>query len=317
MTLLVLGATGALGRQIVLQALKRGYPVKCGVRELKKSAWLRRAGAELVYLDLRFPDTLPQVLKNVTVIFDASTLPADEELGTLRQIDLVSKIALIKAAKKANIQRFIFFSIANKPLNFNRIPLLNFKNSVETCLQNSGLPYTIFQLPSFFQGLIGQYAIPILDQETVWVTQDDTAISYLDTIDIAEMCVKTLTQEDEVNKTLVLKSSGDWSPSQIIGLCETYSGQMANINTLSPFLLEFSRIFASFFMWSWGIQDRLTFSNINNSEKNKTSSQHILYINKESQLDLYLQEYYSTMLKKLSDLKYDQSKVKQRKDLTF
>ena len=124
MTLLVIGATGTLGRQIVFQALTKGYPVKCGVREVDPNGWLVRAPeVEIVYLDLRFPDTLPEALKNVTVIIDASTLRAEEELGTLKQIDLITKIALIKAAKKANIQRFIFLSIANIPRQYGFHPV--------------------------------------------------------------------------------------------------------------------------------------------------------------------------------------------------
>jgi len=322
MTLLVIGATGTLGRQIVFQALTKGYPVKCGVREVDPNGWLVRAPeVEIVYLDLRFPDTLPEALKNVTVIIDASTLRAEEELGTLKQIDLITKIALIKAAKKANIQRFIFLSIANKPINFKQVPLLNFKNSVELCLKQSQVPYTIYQLPSFFQGLVGQYAVPILDEEAVWVSDQESALSYLDAVDIAKLCLHGLTQESQLNKTIVLESATCWFASEIITLCEQYSGQTAEINVIPVSSLEVSRKLASFFMWSWGIHDRLTFSSVSGSNTSSKDliihSSPITYIHPNGKLDVYLRAYYSLMLKILSDLKYDQKKVNQRKDLTF
>ena len=322
MTLLVIGATGTLGRQIVFQALTKGNPVKCGVREVDPNGWLVRAPeVEIVYLDLRFPDTLPEALKNVTVIIDASTLRAEEELGTLKQIDLITKIALIKAAKKANIQRFIFLSIANKPINFKQVPLLNFKNSVELCLKQSQVPYTIYQLPSFFQGLVGQYAVPILDEEAVWVSDQESALSYLDAVDIAKLCLHGLTQESQLNKTIVLESATCWFASEIITLCEQYSGQTAEINVIPVSSLEVSRKLASFFMWSWGIHDRLTFSSVSGSNTSSKDliihSSPITYIHPNGKLDVYLRAYYSLMLKILSDLKYDQKKVNQRKDLTF
>ena len=142
MSLLIIGGTGTLGRQIVLQALTKGYQVRCLVRNFRKASFLKEWGVELVYGDLLRPETIPPCLKGITAVIDASTSRANET-ESLKPIDWDGKLCLIEAAKAANIKRFIFFSAQNVE-QFENISFMKLKNGIETKLKQSDIPYTIF-----------------------------------------------------------------------------------------------------------------------------------------------------------------------------
>ena len=275
MSLLIIGGTGTLGRQVVLQALTKGYQVRCLVRNFRKASFLKEWGAELVYGDLTRPETIPPCLKGITAIIDASTSRANE-LDSLKKVDWEGKLCLIEAAKIANIQRFVFFSAQNVE-QFENIPLMKVKNGIEIKLKKSEIPYTIFRLTGFYQGLIEQYAIPILENLPIWVTNETTYISYMDTQDIAKFCLRSLQIPQTANQTFFLSGSKGWVSSEIINLCEQLAGQQAKVQRVPLFLLKFVSRFFGFFEWGQNISDRLAFAEILNNENNFSKSTIELY----------------------------------------
>ena len=319
MSLLIIGGTGTLGRQIVLQALTKGYQVRCLVRNFRKANFLKEWGAELVYGDLTRPETIPPCLKGITAIIDTSTSRANE-LDALKKVDWNGKLSLIEAAKVANIQRFIFFS-ARDVEQFETIPLMKLKNGIEVKLKESNIPYTIFRLTGFYQGLIEQYAIPILENLPIWVTNENTYISYMDTQDIAKFCLRSLQIPQTRNKTFLLSGSRAWLSLEIIDLCEQLAGQQAKVQQIPLFFLKLVSRFFGFFEWGQNISDRLAFVEILNTENNFSKSTFDLYKifkidpSEIIQLDDYFLEYFIRLLKRLRDINFED--VQKQKNLIF
>jgi len=310
MTLLIFGGTGTLGRQIVRKALENGFQVRCIVRNKRAANFLKEWGAELVYGDLTLPETLPLSFQGVTAIIDASTTKS-EDTSELISVDWYGKLIVIELSKYAQIKRFIFLSILNSE-KYPYITLMQMKYRVEKLIKSSGVPFTIFKYAGFFQALINQYAIPLLERKPILITVQSPTISYIDTQDAAFFCIKSLSINEAQNKILATGSSQTWTAEEIIELCEKLSGQKAKTQTISVFLLKVLRQITGFFEWSLKISDRLAFIEVLNNTQNFTAAikytYDVLDINPNEilELDLYFREYFEMILNLLENLNAEQ-----------
>ncbi len=318
MTLLIVGATGTLGRQVARRAIDEGYKVRCLVRSAKKAAFLKEWGAELVPGDLCYPQSLPDALEGVTAVIDASTSRPTDSLS-IKQLDWDGKVALIQAAKAAGVKRFIFFSIINAD-KYPEVPLMEIKRCTELFLAESGLNYTILQLAGFMQGLIGQYGIPILEGQPVWMTGESSPIAYMDTQDIAKFAIRALSVPETENLAFPVVGTRAWSAQEIINLCERLSGKDAKITRMPLNLLRGVRNITRFFQWGWNVADRLAFTEVLASGKPLNASMDEVYKvfgldqQETSTLESYLQEYFSRIMKKLKEIDYEKTKAKKKKE---
>lgn len=218
----MVGATGTLGRQIVRRALDEGYDVRCIVRPRESPAdFLRDWGAKTIQADLSDPASIPAALVGVHTIIDAATARPEQ---SVQKIDWEGKVALIQSAMAMGIQRYVFFSIHDCD-KYPDVPLMNIKHCTEKFLAESGLNYTVFRLCGLMQGIIGNYAVPILEERTVVGTSDQTRTAYLDSLDIAKMALKALQRDETVGRTMTLAGPHAYTVEEVIEKCENMAGE--------------------------------------------------------------------------------------------
>ncbi|CAI5533587.1 unnamed protein product [Closterium sp. Naga37s-1] len=305
-SVLVVGATGTLGRQIVRKLLDDGFDVRCLVRPRPQPAdFLRDWGATVVNGDLTRPETLPAALVGVHTVIDCATGRPEEPIRT---VDWDGKVALIQSAQAMGVQRYLFFSI-HESEQHPEVPLMEIKKCTEKLLEQSTLNYTTIRLCGFMQALIGQYAVPILEEQSVWGTDATTRIAYIDSQDVARMTMAALRNEKTYRKTITLAGPRAWTTQEVIALCERLAGQDAKVTTVPVGVLKVTRKFMQFFQWSSDVADRLAFSEVLTSNAvfsaPMTDTYKLLGLDPKdtTTLEQYLQEYYTQILRKLKDLK--------------
>ena len=317
MKLLIVGATGTLGRQIVRHALDRGYEVRCLVRSTTRASFLSEWGAELVKGDLCKPKTIAPALVGVDAVIDAATARITDNLSA-KEVDWEGKVNLIQATKAAGVDRYIFFSILNCE-QYPEVPLMDIKRCTELFLEESGLNYTVLQLAGFMQGLIAQYAIPILEEQVVWVSGESTPIAYMNTQDIAKFAIRALSVSATEKKTFPVVGTKAWGAYEIINLCENLSSKNSRISRVSLTVLGLMRRVTRFFEWGQNTADRFTFAEVLASGEPLDADMEEVYntfgldVKEITTLEEYMQEYFGRIMKKLKEIDYEKNKGKKKK----
>ncbi len=172
------------------------------------------------------------------------------------------------------------------------------------------------------QGVIGQFAIPILDSQPVWISNNASKIAYMNTQDVSRFAIAALSKPETIRKSFAVVGPKAWSPEELVSLCERYSNKKAKILRVSPFLINIAKTLVSFFEPTVNVAERLAFADVSGSGETLDAGMDQTYSvfgidpNETTTLDSYIKEYYDVILKRLKEMEADLNK-EERKKLPF
>jgi len=137
MTILVTGATGAIGRQVIAQLVQRGASVRALVRDPGKADF--PASVEVVQGDLMDPDSLRAAFAGVSAFFLLNAVTPDEFTQALIALNM---------ARQAGVERVVYLSVIHSD-RFVNVPHFAGKFGVERMLEQMGFSATILR-PAYF-----------------------------------------------------------------------------------------------------------------------------------------------------------------------
>ena len=184
MTILVTGATGNVGRNVVEQLVNRGADVRALVRDPSKASF--PAGVEVVKGDLLDVDSLRSAFTGVSTLFLLNGVVADEYTQAL--------IAL-NVAREAGIERIVYLSVIHSDIYVN-VPHFAGKFGVERMIEQMGLNATILRPAYFMDNEItikdvvtgyGIYPMPI----------GDKGLAMIDARDVGEIAAIELIRREQ------------------------------------------------------------------------------------------------------------------------
>jgi uncharacterized protein YbjT (DUF2867 family) len=140
--LLLTGATGTIGLPLLRRLTAAGLPVRCLVRDPRRLG-AQRVRVQIALGDLADPFSFRHALRGVdTVVHLASTI-RDQPGGSIEELDGIATWRLVKAAERAGVGRFVFFSALGAS-TLSPARLMRAKAIAERALLDSSLDATIF-----------------------------------------------------------------------------------------------------------------------------------------------------------------------------
>jgi uncharacterized protein YbjT (DUF2867 family) len=140
--LLLTGATGTVGRALLRPLIDAGTPVRCLVRDP------RRLGPDRVRVQIALGDlgdhlSFRHALRGVDTVVHLASVIRDQPHGSIEELSGVATWRLVRAAERAGVRRFYFFSTLGASTR-SRGRLMRAKAVAETAVQASSLEHTVF-----------------------------------------------------------------------------------------------------------------------------------------------------------------------------
>lgn len=140
--LLLTGATGLIGVPLLRRLTSSGMPVRCLVRDP------RRLGTERVRVQIALGDlsdhlSFRHALRGVDTVVHLASVIRDQPGGSIEELAGVATWRLVRAAERAGVERFVFFS-ALQASTRSQARLMRAKAVAERAVVESPLAHTIF-----------------------------------------------------------------------------------------------------------------------------------------------------------------------------
>jgi uncharacterized protein YbjT (DUF2867 family) len=225
--IVVAGSTGHVGGEICRILLEQGQAVRALVRPTTDAAKvdaLRALGAEVTQGDLRDADSLRRACAGArAVVTTVSAIGTARTVDAIVEVDGAGQIALIDAARMAEIGHFLLLSYSGNlevDTHLNRA-----KRGAEQHLRRSGMGYTILR-PTFF---MESWLSPALGFDvpngsiTIYGAGTDP-ISYISAADVAAFCA-TAAVRPAADATLELGGPEPVAPLDAVRIAEEVTGR--------------------------------------------------------------------------------------------
>ncbi len=247
--ILVTGATGFIGTNLVAQLLARGYRVRCLIPEHRLHNLPWATPPEIVTGHVLDEEALYRAVTGVYVVIHLENVQWWGRLRDLERVELAGTQNLIAAARAARVGRIITVShLGAAPAA--AYSLLRIKGLVEEAIRASGLAYTIVRSGIVFgenDAFLNHIALMLRANPLFFFMpgRGEVVLHPIYIGDLVEALVRALEREDTVDALLEIGGPEYITLEDLIRTVMRVSGMRRLIVPIPPYMLRWSTAFYS------------------------------------------------------------------------
>lgn len=197
---LVVGGTGALGRQVVSALLQQEKRVRMLVRPTSSTAGFDSDRIEFAEGDMMDPASLVRAMDGADAVITSAAGYTRHTKSDSADIDTVGNRNLVDAAARTGIRRFVLTSILTCDQT-PQVPHFWHKKLVEDRLAEQGVPYVALR-PGAFLETVAQFGDPFAKGRLVYAGSRTTPMTFVHTPDLAN-CLAQAVDTDGIENTRI------------------------------------------------------------------------------------------------------------------
>ena len=223
--ILVTGATGNVGQEVVKALLERGQPVTAAALD-EQDAQRVPEGAEIALFDFGKPEAFPQAFAGVNRLF----LMRPPQIADVKRY----LFPIVDYAREAGVEQIVFLSL----LGAERNPFVPHRK-VEKYLEKSDVPYTLLRPSFYMQNLNTTHRQEIREEDRISVPVGDAKTSFIDVRDIGAVAAQVLSGEGDEEQAYDLTGGRALDYYEVASIFSEVLGR--EIRYTAPSLLRFLR----------------------------------------------------------------------------
>ena len=140
--ILLTGATGVIGSELLPILLSAGHDVRALVRDPRRLG-AERVNVQIALGDLSDPFSMRHAMRGVDTVIHLAAAIRDQKGGSIEELNGIGTMRLLRSAERAGVERFVFFS-AMGATTFQRTRFFRAKALAERAVLESPLEATVF-----------------------------------------------------------------------------------------------------------------------------------------------------------------------------